>query len=149
MVLVTNTSSSNTGDNGPLMGTGIQTCDDSNGRNNLHQHQTSETSDILVIPKLLENADDSKTRSQDVENGAVTSNMTATQQAVVLAYCLLIEKSSRHDELQRKLPLLFVHAFTISFLSYVYFHIRVLLTSSLREHVKDAKIEILSWKLCI
>lgn len=102
MVLVTNTSSSNSGDNHPLMGTGIQTCDDSHGGNNLHQHQASETSDILVIPKLLENADDSKTRSQDMENGAsVTPNMTATQQAVVLAYCLLIEKSSRHDELQR------------------------------------------------
>jgi len=143
MVLVTNTSSSNSGDNRPLMGTGIQACDDSHGENNLHQHQASETSDILVIPKLLENADDSKTKSQDMENGAsVTSNMTATQQAVVLAYCLLIEKSSRHDELQRKLPLLFVHAFTVSFLSSIYFHIRVLLTSSLGEHVKDAKIEI-------
>lgn len=107
MVLVTNTSSSDSVDNCPLMGTGIQTRDCSTGGNNLHlhQHQDSEASDILITPKLLENNDDSKTRSQDMENGAyVTTNLTATQQAVILAYCLLIEKSSRHDELQRKLP---------------------------------------------
>lgn len=105
MVLVTSTASSNSGDNLPLTGTGIQTCDVSTGGNSLRQHQASETSDILVIPKLIENNDDSKTRSQDIENGAyVTSNLTAAQQAVILSYCLLIEKSSRHDELQRKLP---------------------------------------------
>ncbi|RDX70742.1 Tetratricopeptide repeat protein 27 [Mucuna pruriens] len=102
MVLVTNTSSSNA-DNCPLTSTGIQTCDSKNGEDNcnLHQHETSESSDILRIPKLLEN-NDSKTRSQGMENGAhVTPSLTATQQAVILAYCLLIEKSSRHDELQR------------------------------------------------
>lgn len=110
MVLVACSSSTNSEDNRSLTGTGIQTCDGSNGGNNLRQPQTSEASDILVIPKLLENTDDSKTRSQGMENGAaVTSNLTATQQAVVLAHCLLIEKSSRHDELQRKLPY-FVHA---------------------------------------
>jgi hypothetical protein len=99
------TGSSNSGDNRPLSGTGIQTHDGSNGGNNLRQHQASEESDILVVPKLVENSDDSKTRSQDMENGAsVTSNLTSIQQAVILAYCLLIEKSSRHDELQRKLP---------------------------------------------
>lgn len=96
MVLVTNTSSSNNVDNCCLMGTGIQTCDSSSG----------DASDILMIPKLLENDHDSKTKSQGMENGAhTTPSLTATQQAVILAYCLLIEKSSRHDELQRKLPL--------------------------------------------
>ncbi|KAK2445164.1 Protein prenylyltransferase superfamily protein [Trifolium repens] len=96
------TGSSNSGDSRPLSGTGMQTHDGSNGGNNLRQHQASEESDILVIPKLVENTDDSKTRSQDMENGAsVTSNLTSIQQAVILAYCLLIEKSSRHDELQR------------------------------------------------
>jgi len=103
MVLVTNTSTSNV-DN--LMGTHIQTCDSNNGEDNwnLHQLETTEASDILKIPKLLEN-DVSKTKSQGMENGAhVTPSLTATQQAVVLAYCLLIEKSSRHDELQRRLP---------------------------------------------
>ncbi|KAL2639050.1 hypothetical protein AAZV13_06G147600 [Glycine max] len=102
MVLVTNTSTSNV-DNCPLTGTGMQTCDSNNGEDNwnLNQRETSEASDILRIPKLLEN-DDSKTRSQGMENGAhVTPSLTATQQAVILAYCLLIEKSSRHDELQR------------------------------------------------
>ncbi|GAU16836.1 hypothetical protein TSUD_367830 [Trifolium subterraneum] len=102
MVLVTCTGSSNSGDNRPLTRTGIQTHDGSNGGNNLGQHQASEGSDILVIPKLVENTDDSKTRSQDMENGAsVTSNLTSLQQAVILANCLLIEKSSRHVELQR------------------------------------------------
>ncbi|KAG5148551.1 hypothetical protein JHK82_015432 [Glycine max] len=102
MVLVTNTSTSNV-DNCPLTGTGMQTCDSNNGEDNwnLNKRETSEASDILRIPKLLEN-DDSKTRSQGMENGAhVTPSLTATQQAVILAYCLLIEKSSRHDELQR------------------------------------------------
>ncbi|XP_020213040.1 tetratricopeptide repeat protein 27 [Cajanus cajan] len=99
MVLVTNTSSSNV-DNCPLTGAGIQTCDSKSGEDNWNLHQR-ETSDILRIPKLLEN-DDSKTRSQGMENGAhVSPSLTASQQAVILAYCLLIEKSSRHDELQR------------------------------------------------
>ncbi|KAK7350764.1 hypothetical protein VNO77_09697 [Canavalia gladiata] len=100
MVLVTNTSSSNNADNCPLIGTGIQTRDSNNG--DLHQSETSEASDVLRIPKLLENVDDSNTRSQGMENGAhVTPSLTAMQQAVILAHCLLIEKSSRHDELQR------------------------------------------------
>ncbi|CAI8599165.1 unnamed protein product [Vicia faba] len=102
MVLVACSNSSNSEVNRSLTGTGIQTRDCNNGGNNLHQHQASEASDILVIPKLVENTDGSKTRSQGMENGAaVTSNLTAMQQAVVLAHCLLIEKSSRHDELQR------------------------------------------------
>ncbi|CAJ1975358.1 unnamed protein product [Sphenostylis stenocarpa] len=107
MVLVTNTGSSNNGDdNCPLMGTGIQTCDSYNGEDNwnLNHHETFEASDILRIPKLLENDDDSRTRylSQGIDNGVhVAPSLTATQQAVILAYCLLIEKSSRHDELQR------------------------------------------------
>lgn len=89
------------------MGTGSRTRGCSTGGNNLHLHQpqASKTSDILIIPKLLENNDDSKTKSQDMENGDyVTSKLTATQQAIILAHCLLIEKSSRDDELQRKLP---------------------------------------------
>ncbi|ESW09834.1 hypothetical protein PHAVU_009G160200 [Phaseolus vulgaris] len=100
MVLVTNTSTSNV-DN--VMGTHIQTCDSNNGEDNwnLHQFETSEASDILRIPKLLEK-DDSKTKSQGMESGAhVTPSLSATQQAVILAHCLLIEKSSRQDELQR------------------------------------------------
>lgn len=107
MVLVTKKSSSNSMDNGPLMGTGVQTSDSSTSENNTHlnQRESSETSDILIIPKLLENHNDPQTMSQDLEIGDhVTSNLTATQQAVILAYCLLIEKSSRHDELQRKFP---------------------------------------------
>ncbi|KAK7410960.1 hypothetical protein VNO78_02233 [Psophocarpus tetragonolobus] len=97
MILVTNTNTSNV-DNCPLTGSDIQDSDN-NGEDkwNLNQHETSEATDILRVPKLLEN-DDCKTRSHGVN---VTPSLTATQQAVILAYCLLIEKSSRHDELQR------------------------------------------------
>nr|XP_025615897.1 tetratricopeptide repeat protein 27 homolog isoform X2 [Arachis hypogaea] len=92
MVLVTNTCSSNNADNHSLMGNGTQRRDSSSG----------DASDILMTPKLLGNYDDTKTGSQGIENGAQTTpSLTATQQAVILAHCLLIEKSSRHDELQR------------------------------------------------
>ncbi|KAK7316881.1 hypothetical protein RJT34_00661 [Clitoria ternatea] len=104
MVLVTNTSTSSNADNCSMVGTDTKKHDSDDGENNWHVHQreTSEASDVLRIPKLLENDDDSKTRSQGMENGAhVTPTLTATQQAVILAYCLLIEKSSRHDEMQR------------------------------------------------
>ncbi|ESW10241.1 hypothetical protein PHAVU_009G192300 [Phaseolus vulgaris] len=108
LVLVTNTGPSNNVDeNCPLTGTATQTCDSNNGEDNwnLNQHETSEASDVLRIPKLLEKDDDSRTRSlppQGIENGGhVTPSLTASQQAVILAFCLLIEKSSRHDELQR------------------------------------------------
>jgi len=102
-------------ENCPLTGTATQTCDSNNGEDNwnLNQHETSEASDVLRIPKLLEKDDDSRTRSlppQGIENGGhVTPSLTASQQAVILAFCLLIEKSSRHDELQRKL-LQFLHS---------------------------------------
>ena len=112
-------------ENSPLMGTGIQTGDSSTSESNthLHQREASEASDIHIIPRLLENHNDSQTTSQDLEIGDhVASNLTATQQAVILAYCLLIEKSSRHDELQRKLPY-FVLACMISCLAYADFHI--------------------------
>lgn len=126
MVLVTNTSTSNV-DNCSLTGSGMQTSDSNNGEDNwnLNQRETSEASDILRIPKLLEN-DDSKTRSQGMENGAhVTPSLTATQQAVILAYCLLIEKSSRHDELQRKFPE-FIHSRMILCLACAYLHMNPL-----------------------
>ncbi|KAE9608627.1 putative 43kDa postsynaptic protein [Lupinus albus] len=96
-VLVTNTSSSNN-----FMGNGIQKCDSSTPEANLHKRENCEASDILIIPKLLENDDNSKTRPQGSGNGVhTTTSLTATQQAVILAHCLLIEKSSRQDELQR------------------------------------------------
>ncbi|QCE13580.1 superkiller protein 3 [Vigna unguiculata] len=97
MVLVTNTGSSNNVDeNCPLTNTGIQTCDSNKGEDdwNLNQHEASEASPVLRIPKLLENNDEN--------GGHVTATLTATQQAVILAFCILIEiKISPHrDELQ-------------------------------------------------
>lgn len=51
---------------------------------------SQEVSDILVRPKLVENVDGHN--GKDVK-------LTATQQAVVLAYCLHLQKRSRNDEL--------------------------------------------------
>ncbi|KAG2398668.1 uncharacterized protein HKW66_Vig0088510 [Vigna angularis] len=104
-VLLTNTCTSNNVDeNCPLTSTGIQTCDSNKGEDdwNMNQHETSEAP-ALRIPKLLENNDDSRIRSpsQSIENvGHVTPNLTAIQQAVILAFCLLVEKSSPRDDLQ-------------------------------------------------
>lgn len=103
MVLVTNSSQSNNVDNCSLMNTGVQTYDSSPGEANLtlQQNDTREVSDVLVVPKLL-TTDKSGSRSERMEIGANgTVHLTAIQQAVVLAYCLLLEKSSRHDEMQR------------------------------------------------
>ncbi|KAI4336436.1 hypothetical protein L6164_014965 [Bauhinia variegata] len=104
MVLITNRSASNSADGCPLTSTGAQTCDPSTGEANTHslQPKNCEASDILMIPKLLTHDDESGSRSQGMENGVdATAPLTAFQQAVILACCLLIEKSSQQDEMQR------------------------------------------------
>ncbi|KAI9079748.1 hypothetical protein K1719_038369 [Acacia pycnantha] len=103
MVLVTNSSESNNIDNCSSVNNGIQTHDSSPGEANLslQQNDTHEVSDVLVVPKLLTN-DKSGSGLEKIENGANgTVHLTEIKQAVVLAYCLLLEKSSRHDEMQR------------------------------------------------
>ncbi|KAK4256860.1 hypothetical protein QN277_006527 [Acacia crassicarpa] len=103
MVLVTNSSQSNNIDNCSSMNNGIQTHDSSPGGANLslQQNDTHEVSDVLLVPKLLTN-DKSGSGLEKIENGANgTVHLTEIKQAVVLAYCLLLEKSSRHDEMQR------------------------------------------------
>ncbi|EEF35796.1 conserved hypothetical protein [Ricinus communis] len=71
-----------------------------NEENSLLQH---ETSDILMTPKLLENGTESGVSLQGnhYNSSGVGAPLTAMQQAVVLAQCLLIEKSTRQDDLQR------------------------------------------------
>lgn len=104
-VLVTNRSASNDADNCSLKSTGIQTDDSSTGEANLHlnEHDNHGVSDVLIVPKLVTNDDKSESRSEELQNGANgTVHLTVMQQAVVLAHCILIEKSSRHDELQSK-----------------------------------------------
>ncbi|CAK9329909.1 unnamed protein product [Citrullus colocynthis] len=66
------------------------------------QTKTFETSDILMTPKLLNNGSVSGTEADGIQNGGSSvSNLRAIQQAIILAKCLLIEKSSRSDEMQR------------------------------------------------
>ncbi|XP_050277575.1 uncharacterized protein LOC126719066 isoform X2 [Quercus robur] len=98
-VLVTNTSSSNYASNCPLESSGIQAHKSSVGEDNLHLHQP-ETSDILMTPKLLVDNDEGS-RLQGIQNGGpATAPLRGIQQAVILARCLLIEKSTPHGEMQ-------------------------------------------------
>ncbi|XP_050223386.1 uncharacterized protein LOC126673331 [Mercurialis annua] len=84
-VLLVNTSSSSEA-------ASVSCSSTSNDGNPMLQH---ETSDILVTPKLLQDSDDSAQKNHH------DAPLTDIQQAVVLAQCLFIEKSSRQDELQR------------------------------------------------
>ncbi|GMI88685.1 hypothetical protein like AT5G17270 [Hibiscus trionum] len=87
MILVANTSSkSGSNDINTSLDPDIQL----NGQN------VSEASDIFMTPKLVENGNDFGKN----ECGGVSSTLTAVQQAVVLAQCLLIEKGSPHGEMQ-------------------------------------------------
>ncbi|KAE8126170.1 hypothetical protein FH972_020914 [Carpinus fangiana] len=103
MVLVANTSSSNSGDNRSLESSGLQAHNSIIGENNshLHQHEISEVSDILMAPKLVVNNNEGA-RSKGIQNvGPSVAPLREIQQAAILAQCLLIEKSSRNDEMQR------------------------------------------------
>ncbi|OWM66522.1 hypothetical protein CDL15_Pgr013739 [Punica granatum] len=61
-----------------------------------------EASDILMTPKLLDKNENAKSIPHDVNDGRTRPrSLESIQQAVVLAKCLLIEKSSRQDDLQR------------------------------------------------
>ncbi|XVE98988.1 hypothetical protein REPUB_Repub03eG0157200 [Reevesia pubescens] len=87
MILVANTSSkSASGDICTSIASDIQ----------LSGPNFSEASDIFMTPKLVENGNDFGKN----ECGGSAANLTAVQQAVILAQCLLIEKSSPHDEMQ-------------------------------------------------
>lgn len=58
-----------------------------------------EASDIFMTPKLVEDGNDFGSNAC----GGACATLTAVQQAVVLAQCLLIEKSSPYDEMQGKM----------------------------------------------
>lgn len=89
MVLVANMSSSDNTYACPSSASGIQA----------HDSSVADTSDILMTPKLLENGNDSEIGAP---HGASSIDLKPIQQAVILSQCLLIEKSSRHDEMQSK-----------------------------------------------
>ncbi|OMO99583.1 tetratricopeptide repeat-containing protein [Corchorus capsularis] len=61
----------------------------------------SEDSDILLTPKLLENGNCCGSNGQCCQNSSSSgASLTPVQQAVVLAQCLLIGKTTRQDEMQ-------------------------------------------------
>ncbi|KAH8511472.1 hypothetical protein H0E87_008876 [Populus deltoides] len=100
-LLVVDRSSSQTGGTSSTMSPGIKTHDSTTAKND--QHETSQASDIHRTPVLLETGDKSEIGAQGNQNVAPrgAAPLKAVQQAVILARCLLIEISSRHDELQR------------------------------------------------
>ena len=105
LVLVANTSTSNSRDtclstipelpaNASKIGENIS-C--------VHQNGKDEVSDVLMMPRLLQN-DNPGIGAQCIQNGGTTAvPLNAIQQGVILAQCLLIEKRTRHDEMQSKL----------------------------------------------
>lgn len=96
MVLVSTTSS-----------TKNDCCSSENDDTLSNNNRVDETSDILMVPKLLEDDGDSGNKSERIgTRGALIGVLTPTQQAVVLAQCLLIERSSRHDEMQSEFLIL-------------------------------------------
>lgn len=100
-LLVVDRSSSHTGVTSSTMSLGIKTHYSTTAKND--QHETSQASDIHRTPVLLETGDKSEIGAQGNQNVAPrgAAPLKAVQQAVILARCLLIEISSRHDELQR------------------------------------------------
>lgn len=93
MVLVASGSSYRSTSSSPL----ASASHERHASNDLDSHQNQqhirEASDVMMAPKIADNGG----------NGTSGGNgiLTAIQQAVVLAQCLLIEKSTRSDEFQR------------------------------------------------
>lgn len=105
MVLVANTKVPKSDDICPQPKPETQRIFSSFGENQFssHSRETHETSDVLLTPRLLEN-EDSKLEANGIHNGGTaTVPLEAIQQAVILAQCLLIEKSTPYDEMQGRL----------------------------------------------
>lgn len=94
MVLVANRSTSNSNENCQSDGSGPPKKEiRSNG-------EAYEVSDILMTPKLLEN-DNGCGTTEGIQVGTAAP-LSAVHQAVILAKCLVIEKSTRRDDMQSK-----------------------------------------------
>ncbi|XP_057779413.1 uncharacterized protein LOC130997991 [Salvia miltiorrhiza] len=78
---------------------------ESSSTNNSPLPQSSETyedSDILMTPRFIVDERNSESVEQDAKQHSVAATpLTATQQALILAQCLLVEKRARNDELQK------------------------------------------------
>ncbi|KAH9707074.1 TPR REGION domain-containing protein [Citrus sinensis] len=69
----------------------------------IHTHDSTigDASDVFVTPKLLGNSHESESGVQCIHAGGSAAHLKAIQLAVILLRCLLIEKSSWQDEMQR------------------------------------------------
>lgn len=107
MVLLANPTSSKSSGSCVSESPGYQTNNSSIG--NLHPSETYEASDILMTPKLLGNDSNSGIISEGIQVGGTAAvPLSAVHQAVILAKCLLIEKGTRHDEMQSKFSYLYI-----------------------------------------
>ncbi|KAA8522634.1 hypothetical protein F0562_013005 [Nyssa sinensis] len=104
LLLVANTSTSNHGASCLSVSPELQKNASGIGEDNLlqHHHETLEASDVLMTPRFIEDDKNSNQSAQSIQNGGIVASPLKTiQQAVILAKCLSIEKSTRHDEMQR------------------------------------------------
>ncbi|XP_059640826.1 uncharacterized protein LOC132282985 [Cornus florida] len=105
LVLVANTSASNYGATCSSVIPEVQGNASSIDGDSLiqHRHQTCESSDVLMSPRFVEDSRISDNSAEvDTQNGGISgAPLNAIQQAVILAHCLSIEKTTRHDEMQR------------------------------------------------
>ncbi|XP_050387564.1 uncharacterized protein LOC126803890 isoform X7 [Argentina anserina] len=101
MVLLADTTLSKTGPLCPSVSPSSHIYD-SISSNDTSDQPSHEASDILLTPRLVENESNSGIISEGIQVGGTTTDaLSAIHQAVILAKCLLIEKSTRHDEMQR------------------------------------------------
>ncbi|KAJ8754915.1 hypothetical protein K2173_015427 [Erythroxylum novogranatense] len=105
LVLVANTSSIDDGKFSTSSDGKLCDSDSVSAEDNIYPHEcrASEFSDILMTPKLVENGDEhgNTVIGNRTGNPGTSGPLNGIQQAVVLAHCVLIEKSHRDDELQR------------------------------------------------
>ncbi|GAB2225995.1 hypothetical protein Drorol1_Dr00021777 [Drosera rotundifolia] len=97
-VLVANRSSLNGLSAGSLVSTSLRADATIVEENNFG---TDETSDVLRVPRFSEEAVYDPNKESTGDDYAAAVSLKPTQQAVVAAQCLLIEKSTAQDELQR------------------------------------------------
>lgn len=103
MVLVSNACSLNNGVSCPTVSSTTQDSDKGEDNSPIPQ-RIAESSDVMITPRLLENNDGFGGETQSTQISASNGTLlNGIQQTMILAQCLLIEKSTRHDDMQSKL----------------------------------------------
>ncbi|KAF9604156.1 hypothetical protein IFM89_002831 [Coptis chinensis] len=116
-----------------------------------HSHEIHEASDILLTPKLLENEDPGM-GANGTKTAATTSvHLVPIQQAVILARCLVIEKNTSSDEIQRWDIAPFIEAIDAQELSYFiiqcFCDILRVRWESTRSHTKERALLVMEKKV--